>query len=166
MKGKSSVNLEVSLVEIIFSVFIFAVLGVIILNCFAMARVTQIKANDETLALMKTQTFFEYIKSSKSSEEMDEILGKLFDENYYVKGSNKTIYVDYYDQNWNKCNVEDSLYSISISISGYKLNSGNMKNIDIRVDRVESYPFDKQNNKSIFYIETKKFFPEFLNGRK
>lgn len=150
----------------IFSVLIFAMLGVIMLNCFAMARFTQIKANDKTLAAIKTQTFFEYIKSSNSSKEMDEILGNLFSEIHHVASNNDILYVDYYDKNWNKCVKEDSLYSITIDVSDNQLDYGDMKNIKIRADRVKNYPFDnKQNNSLVFFIETEKFFPKFLIGR-
>ena len=45
-----SLNSKVSLLEIILSVIIFAAAGIIMLNCFGIARFTQIRANDKTAA--------------------------------------------------------------------------------------------------------------------
>ncbi len=72
MKNKLSINLEVSLVEIILSVLIFAAAGVIMLNCFAVARFTQIKANDKVTAGNIVQSDLEFIKSADDINEVNE----------------------------------------------------------------------------------------------
>ncbi|MBP1926238.1 hypothetical protein J2Z76_002103 [Sedimentibacter acidaminivorans] len=167
MKGKSSISLEVSLVEIILSVLIFAITGIIMLNCFAMARYTQIKSNDITIASLKSQTFLEYIKSSKNNNEMNEIIKKMFDEIYYDNSSSK--YVNYYDKNWNKCDDKNRIYFIELYISTSELNSGELNDIKINIGRIKKYPFiDKKNSSSsIFVIETKKFFPiNIIRGKQ
>ncbi len=130
------------------------------LNCFAMARYTQIKSNDMTLASLKSQTLLEYVRSSKNSNEMNKIIEESFDEVYYEKNNSK--YVNYYDKDWNKCNDENRIYFIKLDISSSSLSLGEMNDIKINIGRIKKYPFiDKKNfSSSIFFVETKKFFPE------
>lgn len=169
MKSKLSINLEVSLIEIILSVLIFAVCGVIMLNCFAIARFTQVKANDITKAGMKVQTAFEYIKSTKNSKEMNELLKSTYAYNYYDDTNKNNVYVDYYDVNWNRCSNEEKEYSMILQVSKQLIGSGEMEDITITVEKSKPYPFaNKSSNKiePISSIVTKKFFPNHTVGRK
>lgn len=72
MKNKVSINLNISLLEIILSVLIFAAAGMIMLNCFAIARFTQERANDKAAAGAIIQSDFEIIKSLKTLDEVHE----------------------------------------------------------------------------------------------
>jgi len=163
LKNKISINLEVSLVEIILSVLIFAVCGVIMLNCFAIGRFTQVKANDKTQAGIKAQTIFEYIKSAENSAEMNQLLKDTFADS--CNDNNNFVYTDYYDVNWNRCNENEKEYFIIVLVSNELIQSGEMEDITITVEKLKPYPFvDKDVKKIIFSITTKKFFPNFKIG--
>lgn len=137
------------------------------LNCFGMARYTQIKANDKTIAIMKAQTALEYIKSSKNSSEMDDTLKSTFSNSSYDKIYNQYIYTDYYDKSWNKCEVEEKEYFMTLIVSSKQLNTGDMKDVSVTIQKLKKYPFfKKDNNLPIISFETKKFFPNFLIGRQ
>jgi len=168
MKNRTAINLEVSLVEIIISVLIFTIMGVIMVNCFAIARYTQIKSNDMTSANLKAQEVLEYIKSSKDTSEMDEIINDSFNEINFSKDNAHTAYICYYDDKWKKCDNKDKLYSIQLDIIRRNINSGDMNDINISINRTNKYPFiDKEGDSSlIFFVETKKFFPKTLLGGK
>ena len=77
--NKVSLNSKVSLLEIVLSALIFAVAGIIMLNSFAIARFTQVRANDKTLASSIIQSDLEIIKSLNSSDEMHEFLNEYYD---------------------------------------------------------------------------------------
>lgn len=166
MKNKLSINLEVSLVEIILSVLIFAICGVVMLNCFFIARFTQIRANDKTIAVMKAQSALEYIKSSKSIDEMEEMLKNTYKNNYYdEKKGKKNIYVENYNDDWNKCEEADREYFMEIDISNNVLKSGSIENISVNVKRVKPYPFiDSDKDEVVISINSKKYFPYFMTG--
>jgi type II secretory pathway pseudopilin PulG len=159
MKNKSSVNLEVTLTEIIISVLIFAAAGAITLTCFGTARYTQIKSNDKTNALMEVQSAFELIKNSGSSAEAQEILKKEFSA---ISNESASSYEKYYDINWRECRSEDREFTLSVEISKYKEEYGEMDEIKIAVDKEKKYPFIKDGGRNLFSISTKKFYP----GRK
>ena len=79
MKNKVSLNLNVSLLEIILSLLIFATAGIIMINCFAIARFTQIRANDKAIAGAILQSDFEIIKSFKNADEMHEFINNSYE---------------------------------------------------------------------------------------
>jgi len=164
MKNKTSINLEVSLVEIIISVLVFTISGVIMINCFAMARYTQIKSNDITLGSFKAQTFLEYVKSAKDTNEMCGIIETSFNKVYFDENKAHSKYVVFYDKNWDKCVNEDKLFSIELDVRSNELDSGVIDNIIVNVNRINRYPFiDKGSDSSlIFSVETKKFFPRII----
>lgn len=155
MKNKVSINLEVSLVEIILSVLIFAAAGIIMLNCFAIARYTQFRANDKVIAGTIVQSDFEIIKSSDSVDEMDEMLEKSYTSKQIA---NNYLYTKYFDKNWNISESQKE-YAMIIMVSGKNSNSGELKNISITIEKTKPYPFiNKKGAEKIYSIETKKFF--------
>ncbi len=159
MKNKFSINLEVTLVEIILSILIFAIAGVISLNCFIIARFTQIKANDKVIAGNIIQSNIEMIKSMDNLIDTEEFLQNNFQ---LIKSENNIhTYINFYDKNWNVSNKTDNDYFITVIIKDDSINNGIMKNITSSAGRVKPYPFinKNNNNRSIFMIETKKFFP-------
>lgn len=166
MKNKISINLEVSLVEIIFSILIFATAGAIMLYCFAAARFTQIKANDKVEAGSIVQSNAEMIKSFDNSNDMNEYLLNTFEFNATNKDEN--IFINYYDKAWNLCDEESKEYLIAVKISDVSYPYGEMKYINIKSEKVKPYPFIDKNKKEaqnvIFEINTQKFFPS-LEGR-
>lgn len=159
MKNKISINLEVSLVEIIFSILIFAIAGAIMLYCFAAARFTQIKANDKVEAGSIVQSNAEMIKSFDSSSDMSEY----FSENYKFNTArqDEITYINYYDKNWNICDEESKVYLISVRVMDVSYIYGEMKEISITAEKEKPYPFINNNNEinNIFEIHTKKFYP-------
>ena len=98
--NKVSFNPMVSLSEIILSVSIFVVAGIIMLNCFAIARYTQIRANDKAMAGAIVQSDFEIIKSFDTADEMHEFLNNSYESNKIA--NNTYVYTKYYDENWNQ----------------------------------------------------------------
>lgn len=161
MKNKFSINLEVTLVEIILSVLIFAIAGVISLNCFFIAKFTQIKANDKVIAGNLIQSDIEILKSFNSSGESEEFLLQHFQ--LLKTESNVRTYINFYDKSWELSNEADKEYLITVNISDEFSNSGTLKDIEITAERIEPYPFINKtnNNQPIYSIETKKFFPNY-----
>lgn len=139
------------------------------LNCFFIARFTQVKANDKTIAIMKAQSALEYIKSTKNSIEMNELIKSIFADNYYDDKNNNYVFVDYYDDKWNKCSDNEKKYLIKLQVTNELINSGEMKNITVTIEKSKPYPFiDKIRDKvePIISIKTKKFFPNFVFRRQ
>lgn len=156
MENKISTGSEVSLVEIILSVFIFAVAGAIMLNCFASARYTQIRAYDKTVADMKVQTEAEYIRATKSPEELDTMLADRFGS--FVPANGGSVYLTYFDKDWQSCSESEGLYMLTLTILDDEAKIGTMKDVQISVDRTRAYPFAKDKSSNIFEIQTKKYY--------
>ena len=164
MKNKFSVNLEVTLVEIILSVLIFAIAGVISLNCFFMARFTQVKANDKVTAGNLIQSDIETIKSLESSAEVTDFLLNNFQ--ILKNENNVSTYVNFYDKDWNLCEEGNNEYLVMISISDEFTANGTLTDIELVAERIKPYPFINKNNDSpsIYAVETSKFFPGYQRG--
>ena len=161
MKNKISMNLEVSLIEIIISILIFAVAGAIMLNCFAAARFIQIKANDKVEAGNIIQSNTEIIKSFDDISKLDNYLS----DNYFLQkeNSNEKTYINYYDKTWVKCDAQNKEYIVSFKLSDNKTISGEIIKLNIIAEKVTPYPFIDKNNDidNIYEIETTKFFPTY-----
>lgn len=165
MKNKLSISLEVSLVEIILSILIFAVAGVIMLTCFAYANFTQIKANDITIAGNKVQTDSEMIRASLSAEEAYDFLSK----NYSLIGESEKSrqYIRYFDKEWNPCSENENEYQMETEvIEENEDKAGSMLSIKITVQKSKPYPFIGKFDETVFSVVTKKFYPNFGNGRQ
>lgn len=161
MKNKISINLEVALVEITISILIFAIAGAVMLNCFASARFTQVKANDRVEAGNRIQSIAEMIKSININKEVHEYLT----ENFILKktSDNEKLYMNYYDKYWNICSKEKSEYSITVKVRDVLTDYGETDEFIINAEKIKPYPFIDKDKKisSIFEIETKKFFPKY-----
>lgn len=158
MKNKVSLNSKVSLSEILLSVLIFAAAGIIMLNCFAIARFTQIRANDKTIAGAIIQSEFEIIKSFNSTDEIHDFLKNSYESN--IDSNNNYIYTKYYDKNWSQSINKE--YAVTIIITGGIAESGDIINIKITAEKEKPYPFIKKEGvEQIYTIESKKFFPDF-----
>lgn len=161
MKNKVSLNSNVSLLEIVLSLLVFAAAGIIMLNCFAIARYTQIRANDKTMAGAILQSHFEIIKSFNNANEIHEFL----DNSYEVKKDiNKNyVYTKYYDKYWKQGSTKE--YTVTIIISDENSTSGKLIKINASAEKEKPYPFIKKEGiEQIYSIESKKFFPN-LGGR-
>ncbi len=155
--NKVSFNPMVSLSEIILSVSIFVVAGIIMLNCFAIARYTQIRANDKAMAGAIVQSDFEIIKSFDTADEMHEFLNNSYESNSIV--NNTYVYTKYYDENWNQ-NYIDKEYAVTVIISDKNSKSGNLVKIKISAEKEKPYNFiKKEGTEQIYSIESKRFFP-------
>ena len=156
--NKVTLNSKVSLLEIILSVLIFAAAGIIMLNCFGIARFTQIRANDKAIAGAIIQSDFEIIKSFSSTDEIYEFLNS-----YETKESGViNTYTKYYDKNWIQGSGNE--YAVTIMIDLESSNSGEMVNINIFAEKEKPYSFIKTGGQQIYSIESKKFFP-FFGGK-
>lgn len=152
--NKISLNSKVSLLEIIFSVIIFAAAGIIMLNCFGIARFTQIRANDKAAAGAIIQSDIEIIKSLKNPTEMHEFL----DDSYDDKSSDNPItYTKYFDEKWVQGRGKD--YTVTISMEEENINSGVLVSISISAKKTKPYPFIKKGGQDVYLVESKKFFP-------
>lgn len=152
--NKISLNSKVSLLEIIFSVIIFAAAGIIMLNCFGIARFTQIRANDKAAAGAIIQSDIEIIKSLKNPTEMHEFL----DDSYDDKSSDNPItYTKYFDEKWVQGRGKD--YTVTISVEEENINSGVLISISISAKKTKPYPFIKKGGQDVYLVESKKFFP-------
>lgn len=161
MKNRTSINLEISLFEIIISILIFAVAGVIILNCFLIGRYIQIKSNDETIAGIKAESILEYVNSMKTFDEINDNFKKSLNE--YNNEKNAYSYLQYYNENWQKSTNNNYKYFIETVISTNNVNSGEMCDITVMVKRIRPYPFIGGNN-VIFSVSSKKFLPKNLKS--
>lgn len=154
--NKVSLNSKVSLLEIILSVIIFAAAGIIMVNCFGIARFTQIRANDKVAAGAIIQSDFEIIKSLKTPDEVHEFLYDSYDE----KTSDKPhTYVKYFDENWVQGKGREYIVTISVDQENY--NSGDLVSINISAEKTKPYPFIRKGGE-VYSVESKKFFP--FNG--
>jgi hypothetical protein len=151
--NKISLNSKVSLLEIILSVIIFAAAGIIMLNCFGIARFTQIRANDKTAAGAIIQSDFEIIKSLKSPAEMHEFLNDSYDEKI---SDNPIMFTKYFDENWVQGRGKD--YTVTVTVEEENLNSGSLVSINISAQRTKPYPFIKKGGQDIYSVDSKKFF--------
>lgn len=152
---KRKLKLEISLLEIILSIIIFAICCVVVVNCFIIARYTQIKANDKTVGIMKVQTILEYIKSSINIDEMNQHLISEFNE------INNNTYANYYDENWNICGNDEKEYIIKAKLSKKQIKSGEIISISVSAEKVKPYPFidkNKHENPPIILLSTNKYF--------
>jgi hypothetical protein len=155
--NKVSFNPMVSLSEIILSVSIFVVAGIIMLNCFAIARYTQIRANDKAMAGAIVQSDFEIIKSFDTADEMHEFLNNSYESNKIA--NNTYVYTKYYDENWNQ-NYINKEYAVTVIISDKNSKSGNLVKIKISAEKEKPYNFiKKEGTEQIYSIESKRFFP-------
>lgn len=155
--NKVSFNPMVSLSEIILSVSIFVVAGIIMLNCFAIARYTQIRANDKAMAGAIVQSDFEIIKSFDTADEMHEFLNNSYESNKIA--NNTYVYTKYYDENWNQ-NYINKEYAVTVIISEKNSRSGNLIKINISAEKEKPYNFiKKEGTEQIYSIESKRFFP-------
>lgn len=156
--NKVSLNSKVSLLEIILSVLIFAAAGIIMLNCFGIARFTQVRANDKVKAGAIIQSDFEIIKSFNTAKEMYVFLNNSYEKSN--TGSNKYAYKKYYDKNWRQSSI-DKEYVVTIVISDENLKSGNLIHINISAEKENPYPFTKKEGLAqVFSLESKKLFPD------
>lgn len=165
MKNKLSINSEVSLVEIILSVIIFAFAGVIILNLFSIARYTQIKANDKVIAGSIVQSNVEIIEASENLNKMHEFM--LNNYTLVQEENSSHFYVNYYSKSWDLCSEKEKVYLITVKISDAKTKSGALETISITAERSEPYPFINKNDQKkniVYHINTKKFFPVTNGG--
>ncbi len=153
--NKVSLNSKISLLEIILSVLIFAAAGIIMLNCFGIARFTQVKANDKVKAGAIIQSDFEIIKSLNTAEKM----GKFLDSYETKESGNINTYTKYYDENWIQGSGKE--YAITIMIDNHNSSSGELVNINISAEKAKPYPFIKTGGQQIYSIDSKKFYPFF-----
>lgn len=159
MKNKISLDSKVSLLEIVLSVLIFAAAGMIMLNCFAIARFTQIQANDKAMAGAIVQSDFEIIKSLNTADKMHEYLNNSYDNK--IISNNNYVYTKYYDKNWEQNNINKE-YAVTIAVDHENLKSGVLIKINITAKKEKSYPFlKKKGQDQIYSIESKKFFPAY-----
>lgn len=155
MENKISFNSKVSLAEIILSILIFSIAGIIMLNCFGIARFTQVMANDKTKAGAIIQSDFEIIKSFKTIDEMHKFLKTSYNQE---NTNNIYIYTKYYGGKTNK------EYLVTMIISEDKLLSGTLVNFSIKAEKESNYPFIKKETKEIYNLNSKKFFPNHGGG--
>lgn len=154
MKNRLSLNTEVSFTEIVFSILIFAAAGIIALNCFAVARYTQIMARDKVQASAIVLSDIEIIKSLKTVEDMYEFL-----DTSYLEVRDHKVYIKYFDKNWSLNDI-DREYKMTMVLSGGETGWGELKNINISIEKTSKYPFIKKDeNRLVYSIESKKFFP-------
>lgn len=163
MKNRISINSEVSLVEIIMSILIFAIAGAIMLNCFGAAKFTQIKANDKVESGNIVQSIVEVIKSFDTNTEVDEYMAECFQ--ILKTDETEKIYVHYYDEYWNLCKNENDYnkeYFITVKISDVFSDSGTLKRFIVSSEKITPYPFISKTEESckLYEIETKKFFSD------
>lgn len=136
------------------------------LNCFAAAKFTQIKANDKVEAGNIIQSNAEIIKSFDSSSDMIEYLSANFNNNIVSESDN--IFINYYDKNWSLSDEKNKEYLIIVKVIDISYPYGEIKGIDIISEKTKPYPFIDRNKNDvqnvIYEIKTKKFFPS-IEGR-
>lgn len=159
MKNKFSLNLEVTLVEIIFSILIFVIAAVIMLNCFFIARFTQLKANDKVIAGNIVQSNIETIKSFNNIGDAEKFLIDNFQ--LFNNEQNVQTYINFYNKNWEISRENDYEYLLTLVVSEHFTDNGTIKNIELIAEKVKPYPFINKDNSNqfIYVIETNKFYP-------
>lgn len=161
MKNRISLNSEVSLVEIIMSILIFAIAGAIMLNCFGSAKFIQMKTNDKVEAGNKVQSIAEMIKSFDTGAEADKYMAENF--KFLKTDGTEKVYVNYYDTNWNICediNKEYNEFSIEVRMSDVSSGFAQLREFVISSEKINPYPFVSKSKEAckLYEIETKRFF--------
>ncbi len=161
MKNKFSLNLEVTLVEIILSILIFVIAAVIMLNCFFIARFTQLKANDKVIVGNIIQSNIETIKSFNNYSDAEKYLIDNFQ--LFKNDQNVQIYNNFYNENWELSSEIDNEYLLTLVISEHFTDNGTLRNIELVAEKVKPYPFINKSNSNqfIYIIETNKFYPSY-----
>ena len=122
-KGKQSESTSLTLLELIISIGVFAIISVFLLEMFLAANSMQQQAKDEGKAITKSETVAELIKGADSQEEvfaqlsMQEAWGTMQQKKngtYQIvdvtssEDAGKTkLYVAHFDKNWKETEEED-----------------------------------------------------------
>lgn len=122
-KGKQSESTRLTLLELIISIGVFAIISVFLLEMFLAANSMQQQAKDEGKAITKSETVAELIKGADSQEEvfaqlsMQEAWGTMQQKKngtYQIvdvtssEDAGKTkLYVAHFDKNWKETEEED-----------------------------------------------------------
>lgn len=136
------------------------------LNCFAIAKFTQQRSNDKTIAALTVQSTFEYMKSANSSEEMHNILQNNFLYEETEAGTNKYIYTIYFDSSFKESKKENYDFKMVINTQNNQKRSGGLTDITIFVEKKSNYPFIKNDDVYVYLISSKKFFPMNAGGEQ
>jgi len=124
-----------TLIEMIISVGVLAVLAVGIIRLFIASEVTHKKAIDIDRAVLETNAII---------EEFQEII------NPSEKASRFTIY---YDNNWERSVKDsDSMYAVYGDIVMLSEDQGGLSHLDLRAVRLKPYPLEKSEEYEIYNI--------------
>lgn len=173
-KIKESRTSSIPMLEIIFSIGIFTIISVFVLQLFLSADVLQKKAKDTSKAVIYAENIVEVLKASDSFEEAIELLGlkeekgtiKQEDNNSYqleVLGENSSgddiYYSAYYNRQWEVVEKRDTY---SIIVVPYEVDSGNgiVTYVDIFVYRLRPYPTigEKSQMNQLYHLKAAIYF--------
>lgn len=154
-KGKQSESTRLTLLELIISIGVFAIISVFLLEMFLAANSMQQQAKDEGKAITRAETVAETLKGANSQEQafsqlsMQEAWGTMQqtkDGIYQIvdvtssPDENKTkLYVTHFDKNWKKTEAEDC-YSLILIPYEENLQGKVVNDYEIFVYRLNGYP--------------------------
>lgn len=173
-KIKESRTSSIPMLEIIFSIGIFTMISVFVLQLFLSADVLQKKAKDTSKAIICAENIVEVLKASDSFEEAIELLGlkeekgtiKQEDDNSYQlevlqeNSSGDDIYYSvHYNQQWE---VVEKKNTYSVVLVPYEVDSGNgiVTYVDIFVYRLRPYhTIDEKNPMTqLYHLKAASYF--------
>lgn len=153
MKVKERTHSEVPLLEIIFTIGIFAIISIVILQMFLGADTLRRKAEDISRGTIAAETVIESIKGMDSIEEAMKSMGfspgpekEDFDENYILT----------LGENWEK--QEEEAFRISVDLKENRKAGGTLQDIQVTVIKKKPYGlFGKGEALELLTLSTYKY---------
>lgn len=172
---------KMPMLEIIFTIGIFAVVSVFILELFLSANTLQNRAKDKSKAIVLAETIAETVKSKKNFEDAVEELdlvktaGRISqqkDGSYQVSkidesegaedtGESIEVYTGHYDENWKKAK-EENTYSVIVIPYEETIQGKVMANYEIYIYRLKGYVsvMSKKDSEELYHLSFSHSFAE------
>lgn len=154
-KGKQSESTRLTLLELIISIGVFAIISVFLLEMFLAANSMQQQAKDEGKAITRAETVAETLKGADSQEQafaqlsMQEAWGtmqqtkdgiyQIVDVTSSPDADKTKLYVTHFDKNWKKTEAEDC-YSLILIPYEENLQGKVVNDYEIFVYCLNGYP--------------------------
>ncbi|MCX7772352.1 MAG: prepilin-type N-terminal cleavage/methylation domain-containing protein [Clostridia bacterium] len=127
-----------TLVELLISLVVLAILAVGVLRLFMSAQVQHLKASDLDHAVLESTTFAEEVRHLRNAPEEERRI------------------VIYFDKQWGrrKEKSEDTPYVLYADIIPVPQSDGGLMALHVRVTRLTGYPFEKKGEAEIYKLSS------------
>jgi len=160
-----------SLIEIIMSIGILAIMSIFIMQMYIKAASLKEMAFDKDYALSAAQTALEVYKSHGPDPENWLNAGSLFSKEAVVNRINESSNYAveyYYDKNWQPANDKPAQgYTLRITIETQEniILPGDLIQTEVSVIRIHPYLLSEENNTILCNLHSGSYFPFLLSER-